>query len=83
MPHIVMYGAQDCDDTAHTRAYLQTQQIPFEEVSIDDDPAAEQFVIVVNRGFRSTPTLVLGEGKRKVILTEPSDEELHQELANY
>jgi len=82
MPAITMYGAVDCDDTARTRAYLQSHQVLFSEISIDNDPAAEQFVIFINRGFRSTPTLVIGEGKRKVILTEPTDEELAQELAN-
>lgn len=83
MPRIVMYGAVDCDDTARTRAYLQMQQIPFEEISIDTNPDAERFVIFINQGFRSTPTLIIGEGKRRVIFTEPSNEELAGELGSH
>lgn len=80
MVSIFLYGAADCDDTQRTRAHLHARQIPFQEVSIDEDPEAERFVIFINKGFRSTPTLVFGEGKRKVILTEPSNEELDAEL---
>lgn len=81
MPSITLYGALDCDDTERSRTYLQSHKIAFAEVSIDNNPEAEQFVIFINRGFRSTPTLVIGEGKRKVVLTEPEDEELARELA--
>ena len=34
----------------------------------------------INGGFRSTPTLVFDEGNRKIVLTEPTDEELEREL---
>ncbi|HRN50637.1 MAG TPA: glutaredoxin family protein [Anaerolineales bacterium] len=80
MTAIFLYGAADCDDTERTRQHLHSQNIEFTEVSIDTDAEAERFVIFINRGFRSTPTLVIGEGKRKVILTEPSNEELDAEL---
>ncbi|MCL4257319.1 MAG: glutaredoxin [Anaerolineales bacterium] len=82
MPRIVMYGAADCDDTARTRAYLHAQAIAFEYINIDEHADAEQFVIFINNGFRSTPTLVIGEGKRRIILTEPADDELAGELAS-
>jgi mycoredoxin len=81
MPTIVIYGALDCDDTQRTRNYLTVHNIPFDEVDIAQDAQAEQFVIFINRGYRSTPTLVIGEGQRKLILTEPSDEQLAAELA--
>lgn len=77
---IVMYGATECDDTERTRQYLQRRSISFQEVNIDHDPEAERFVIFINGGFRSTPTLVLGEGKRKLIVTEPQDAELEMVL---
>jgi mycoredoxin len=44
-------------------------------VNIDHDAEAEQFVIFINGGNRSTPTLVLGAGKFKTILTEPTNAE--------
>lgn len=82
MPRIVMYGAADCDDTARTRAHLHAHAIAFEYINIDEHADAEQFVIFINNGFRSTPTLVIGEGKRRIILTEPADDELAGELAS-
>jgi mycoredoxin len=77
---LIMYGKTYCDDSDHTRNSLQTLQIPFEEVNIDHDPSANQFVIFINGGYRSTPTLVFSSGKFKVIITEPSDEALKRVL---
>ncbi|MCW5875604.1 MAG: glutaredoxin family protein [Anaerolineales bacterium] len=82
MPNaITIYGATDCDDTQRTREHLNQRGIPFREVNIDHDAAAEQFVIFINGGYRSTPTLVLGEGQRKVLFTEPSNAQLDKVLA--
>lgn len=77
---LTLYGATDCDDTERTRARLRELGLPFREVNIDRDPEAERFVIFINRGYRSTPTLVLGEGRFKIVVTEPSAEELVQAL---
>lgn len=77
---LTLYGASDCDDTERTRRHLRALGVPFREVNIDNNPDAERFVIFINNGFRSTPTLVMGEGKRKLILTEPTNEELEQAL---
>lgn len=75
-----LYGATTCDDTERTRGWLNAWGVAFREVNIDDDPDAEAFVRVVNQGFRSTPTLVFGTGRRKVILTEPTEAELREML---
>ncbi len=77
---IFLYGATDCDDTQRTRAHLQHHRLAFTEINIDHDPRAEQFVIFINGGYRSTPTLLLGEGKRRVVLTEPTNTELEAVL---
>ncbi|WP_054522598.1 glutaredoxin family protein [Thermanaerothrix daxensis] len=78
---ITLFGAQDCEDTARTRADLQARSVPFHEVNIANDPTAEHFVIFINHGFRSTPTLVIGTGKRKIILTEPQATDLDWALS--
>lgn len=78
---LTLYGASDCDDTEHVRNLLNAWGVLYREVNIDLDGEAERFVIVINRGYRSTPTLVLGDGKFKQLLTEPTDEELEQWLA--
>lgn len=73
---ITMYGATDCEDTAHVSARLTALGLPFRYVNIDHDPEAERFVIFINGGFRSTPTLVIGEGKWKTVVTEPTDAQI-------
>jgi len=75
---LTLYGASDCDDTERTRERLRKLGVPFHEVNIDYDPEAERFVMFINHGYRSTPTLVLGEGKFKIIVTEPAEQELDQ-----
>jgi len=45
---ITLFGAQDCEDTARTRADLQARSVPFHEVNIANDPTAEHFVIFIN-----------------------------------
>jgi mycoredoxin len=78
---IVMYGATYCEDTAAAREHLMKRGIPFHEVTIDHDPEAEQFVIFINGGNRTTPALMLGDGKRRILLTEPTNAELDDALA--
>ena len=77
---LTLYGAADCDDTERTRSRLLELGVPFREINIDHDPEAERFVIFINGGFRSTPTLVIGDGKHKTILTEPTTTELGEVL---
>lgn len=77
---LTLYGGDDCDDTERTRGRLLALGVPFREIILEHDPAAERFVIFINGGFRSTPTLVFGEGKFKLILTEPADGELEEAL---
>ena len=75
---LVMYGATDCDDTQRTRERLRQAGVSFGEVNIDHDAEAERFVVFINGGYRSTPTLVFDRGRRKVVLTEPTDAELDE-----
>lgn len=77
---ITVYGRPDCDDTDHVRARLRALGVEFCEINIDDDEAANQFVLFINGGFRSTPTLVVGAGRRRLVLTEPTDAELEAAL---
>lgn len=79
---IVVYGATHCEDTHRTHEYFTAAGIPFREVNIDHDPEAERFLIFINNGQRITPTLVIGDGRDKRVVTEPSDEELAELLAS-
>lgn len=77
---LTLYGGVDCDDTERVVGRLDALGVPYELVIIDDHPAAEQFVIFINNGFRSTPTLVFGRERHKLVITEPADEELDAAL---
>lgn len=77
---LTLYGGIDCDDTEHVVDRLAALDIPYRLVIIEHDPDAERFVIFINGGYRSTPTLVFGEGRYKIVLTEPTDEELARVL---
>lgn len=77
---LTMYGATHCEDTQHVREQLTAWLIPFSDINIDHDAVAEQFVIFINGGQRRTPTLVIGIGDRRTILTEPSDDLLKATL---
>jgi mycoredoxin len=55
--------------------------VPFEDFNINQDAEAEQFVIYINGGFRSTPTIIFDVGKVKLVLTEPSNARLDEALA--
>ena len=78
---LTVYGATDCDDTERTCNRLRVLGAPFREVNIDQDAEAEHFVIFINGGHRSTPTLVFGAGNFKLIVTEPTEAELDDALA--
>lgn len=73
---LTVYGGIDCDDTERAVGLLDTLGFPYRLVIIEENPAAERFVIFINNGYRSTPTLVFGGGNYKIVLTEPTDEEL-------
>ena len=75
---IVMYARPTCEDSELARRRLRELGIPFVEINVDEDEAAARYVERVNRGFRSTPTIVFGE--EAFIVVEPSLEELDAAL---
>lgn len=77
---ITIYGRDDCEDTEATCHYLTAQGIPFEYVDIDHEADANQFVLFINKGMRITPTVILENHHRKLIITEPSDAEMQAAL---
>jgi mycoredoxin len=75
-----MYGATHCGDTFRVRRLLKSRDIPFDEVNIDHNPDAEAFVRFINAGNRTTPTLVIGAGTWKTVLSEPDNLQLEEML---
>jgi len=74
---INVYGTEWCGDCFRVRQFLKRNSIPFTFINIDRDKDAEKFVLETNRGMRSVPTIVFGDG---TILVEPSNQELSVKL---
>jgi mycoredoxin len=74
---LIIYGVTWCGDCRRTRKFLELNKIPFDFINIDHDNTGEQYVINVNRGFRSVPTIIFPDGS---ILVEPSNRQLAQKL---
>lgn len=74
---ITLYGAHWCPDCRRSKQFLGEHQIPYAWVDIEQDPAAEQYVIAQNGGKRIIPTIVFEDGS---FLVEPSNAELAAKL---
>lgn len=76
-PTITLYGAHWCPDCRRSKQFLGEHQIPYQWVDIEQDEAAEQFVIQTNAGKRIIPTIVFDDGS---FLVEPSNAALAAKL---
>jgi thioredoxin reductase (NADPH) len=76
-PTITLYGAHWCPDCRRSKQFLGEHQIPYNWVDIEEDPAAERFVIEKNDGKRIIPTIVFEDDS---FLVEPSNAELAAKL---
>ena len=69
---VKVYGADWCDDTKRTRAYLDGQGVKYEYINIEQDAQAAAWVKEQNGGRERKPTVDLG-GQ---VLSVPSEQEL-------
>ena len=74
---ITVYGTDWCGDCRRAKRLLDENQISYHWVDIDKDREGEKFVKTTNRGNRSVPTIVFGDGS---ILVEPSNPQLIAKL---
>ena len=74
---ITLYGAHWCPDCRRSKQFLGEHQIPYTWVDIEQDAAAEEYVIEKNNGKRIIPTIVFADGSA---LVEPSNAELAAKL---
>ena len=70
---ILIYGADWCIDCKRARRFMSQYNIAYQWINIDHDKVGEQVVLKANRGCRSIPTIIFGDGS---ILVEPSNAEL-------
>ena len=70
---IVMYTTENCSDCTRAKRFFEVNRIPYLRVGLEDNPEATEFVLQINDGHRSVPTIVFPDGS---ILVEPNWEEL-------
>ena len=75
--NVIFYGVSWCWHCRRARNFLKKHNIPYEYINIDDDKQAEEFVLKVNNGMRSVPTIVFPDGK---ILVEPTNSQIKKKL---
>lgn len=57
---ILMFTRPGCEDSDAAREFLKTRHVHFEEVNIDENREAMEFVMRVNEGKQRTPTFSVG-----------------------
>jgi mycoredoxin len=73
-----MYVTEYCGDCRRARAYFESNKIPYLKVGLEGNEEAAEFVMSVNHGNRSVPTIVFPDGS---LLVEPSLAELNRKFA--
>ena len=76
-PEITLYGAFWCPDCHRSKTFLGEHQIPYNWVDVEEDKNGEAYIVEVNGGKRSIPTIAFADGS---ILTNPSNAELADKL---
>jgi mycoredoxin len=72
-----MYTTDYCSDCFRAKAFFDSNNIEYVQVRLEEDPQATDFVVNVNHGYRSVPTIVFPDGS---VLVEPGWEELKEKL---
>jgi len=75
---IVMYSTEYCGDCFRAKAFFEANNIPYLHVGLEGDEEAAEFVMQVNNGYRSVPTIIFPDG---TILVEPNSMELKAKLS--
>jgi mycoredoxin len=74
---LVMFTTTWCGYCVRLKRFLDREGIGYREVNIEDDPTAADFVMSVNGGNRTVPTIQFPSGSA---LTNPSPAEIMAEL---
>lgn len=76
---IVMYATEYCPDCHRAKAFFDANHIEYLRVGLEENEAAIEFVMNINNGHRSVPTIIFPDGS---ILVEPSWKELEKKTSN-
>ena len=79
-PSIVVYGTNWCPDCIRVRKFLDSKNIVYQWLNINQDLGACAIVQKVNNGNQSVPTIIWPDG---TYLVEPSIKQLRDKLGIY
>ena len=79
-PSIVVYGTNWCPDCIRVRKFLDSRNVAYRWLNINNDLAACEIVQKVNHGNQSVPTIIWPDG---TYLVEPSIKQLRDKLGIY
>ncbi len=74
---IVMYATEYCPDCHRAKAFFEANKIEYLRVGLEGNEEATQFVMNINNGNRSVPTIIFPNGS---VLVEPSWGELRETI---
>jgi mycoredoxin len=69
---LTVYSTTWCGPCKRLKAQLTREGISFNEVDIERDPSAAEFVMSVNNGNQTVPTVVIETTEGRVVRTNPS-----------
>ncbi|MDQ2714895.1 MAG: mycoredoxin [Chloroflexota bacterium] len=75
---VTMYATTWCGDCRMAKRWLDAHGIPYDYINIEENAEAAEYVVRINNGAQSVPTIVCPDG---TILVEPSARELAQKFA--
>jgi mycoredoxin len=70
---IRMYSTSWCSDCRSAKRWFAAHNIAYEDIDIEQDEQAAAYVVQVNNGMRTVPTIVFPDGS---ILVEPKARDL-------
>jgi len=74
---IKFYTTDWCGDCIRSKALLKKLNVQFDEINVDDDTEANDYITKLQNNQRRIPTIVFEDGS---FLVEPSDHQLHSKL---
>jgi len=77
-PAVTMYSTVWCGYCRRLKSQLEREGITYDEVDIEHDPAAADYVMSVNGGNQTVPTVVFPDG---TAMTNPSLKQVKERLA--
>lgn len=74
---IVMYTTEYCSDCHRAKAFFEANNIEYLRIRLEGNEEAVKFVMNINNGNQSVPTIIFPDGS---ILVEPSWRELRKAI---